>query len=144
MDLQEQIAIQASPTRVFAYLNQVEKRTEYIPMLEEVILLDAPPIRKGSRYIEVATIAGQNLKTTYEVVEWEKDRKVRVKTIKSIFPIEASMELSPHQHGTVVQLSLAFTLKGMYRLAAPLVRGVVQQQAVAILGKLKERLEMAG
>ena len=141
LDLQERIVIQASPEKVFDYLNQVEKRAEYIPMLEEVILLDPPPIRSGSRYIEVATIAGQDLKTTYQVVEWVQDKKIRVKTIKSIFPIEASMELVPREQETVVQLSLTFTLKGVYRLAAPIVRGIVQQQAAAILGKLKERLE---
>lgn len=141
MDLQEQIAIQASRDRVFSYLNQVEKRTEYIPMLDEVILLDPPPIRLGSRYIEVATIAGRDLKTTYQVIEWEQDRRVKVQTIKSIFPIAAEMDLSEDNGQTIVQLRLTFTLKGIYRLGAPIVRGIVQQQAEEILRKLKKNIE---
>ena len=141
MDLQEQIAIQASRDRVFSYLNQVEKRTEYIPMLDEVILLDPPPIRLGSRYIEVATIAGRDLKTTYQVIEWEQDRRVKVRTIKSIFPIAAEMDLSEDNGQTIVQLRLTFTLKGIYRLGAPIVRGIVQQQAEEILRKLKKNIE---
>ncbi|MBX2874834.1 MAG: SRPBCC family protein [Saprospiraceae bacterium] len=141
MDLQEQIAIKASRNRVFTYLNQVEKRSEYIPMLDEVILLDPPPIRLGSRYIEVATIAGRDLKTTYQVIEWEQDQRVKVKTIKSIFPIAAAMELIEQGGYTIVKLQLSFTLKGIYRLGAPIVRGIVQQQAVDILRKLKKNIE---
>lgn len=141
MDLQERITIKADPNRVFTYLNQVEKRTEYIPMLDEVILLDPPPIRLGSRYIEVATIAGRDLKTTYQVIEWEQDKRVKVQTIKSIFPIAAEMNLSESNGQTIVQLQLTFTLKGIYRLGAPIVRGIVQQQAEDILRKLKKNIE---
>lgn len=141
MDLQERITIKADRNRVFTYLNQVEKRTEYIPMLDEVILLDPPPIQLGSRYIEVATIAGRDLKTTYQVIEWEKDKRVKVQTIKSIFPIAAEMNLSESNGQTIVQLQLTFTLKGIYRLGAPIVRGIVQQQAEDILRKLKKNIE---
>ena len=141
MDLQERITIKADKNRVFSYLNQVEKRTEYIPMLDEVIPIDSPPIRLGSRYIEVATIAGRDLKTTYQVIEWEQDKRVKVKTIKSIFPITAEMELSESEGHTIVQLQLTFTLKGIYRLGAPIIRGIVQQQAVDILRKLKKNIE---
>lgn len=141
MDLQERIAITAVAKTVFAYLNEVEKRTEYIPMLDEVILLDPPPIRLGSRYVEVATIAGRDLKTTYQVIEWEENRKVKVKTIKSIFPIVAEMELQEEGAQTIVLLRLSFILKGIYRLAAPIVRGIVQQQAKDILLKLKQNIE---
>lgn len=141
MDLQERIAIAADAKTVFAYLNEVERRTEYIPMLDEIILLDPPPIRLGSRYIEVATIAGRDLKTTYQVIEWEENRKVKVKTIKSIFPIVAEMGLSEEGGQTSVQLRLSIILKGIYRLAAPIVRGIVQQQAKDILQKLKQNIE---
>lgn len=141
MDLQERIAIAADAKTVFAYLNEVEKRTAYIPMLDEIILLDSPPIRLGSRYIEVATIAGQDLKTTYQVIEWEENRKIKVKTIKSIFPIVAEMVLEEESAQTSVQLRLSFILKGIYRLAAPIVRGIVQQQAKDILQKLKQNIE---
>lgn len=141
MELQEDILIQAPVETVFAYLNQVDQRTNYIPMLSEVIMLDAPPIKVGSRYIEVATIAGQDLKTTYQVVAWEEDRYIKVKTIKSVFPIQAEMKLNPIDGGTHISLALSFTLKGMYRLAAPLIRGIVQQQANDILDRLKKILE---
>ena len=110
-------------------------------MLDEVILLDPPPIRLGSRYIEVATIAGRDLKTTYQVIEWEQDKRVKVQTIKSIFPIAAEMNLSESNGQTIVQLQLTFTLKGIYRLGAPIVRGIVQQQAEDILRKLKKNIE---
>ena len=110
-------------------------------MLEEVILLDDPPIQLGSRYIEIATIAGRKLKTTYEVIELIKDKKVSVKTIKSVFPIQADIELLEKGATTMVTLRLNFELKGLYSLAAPVIKGIVQQQAQDILGRLKKILE---
>ena len=68
MVVKEKIRINAAPEQVFSYMMEVQNRTQYIPMLEEVILLDDPPLQQGSRYIEVASIAGQDLKTTYQVL----------------------------------------------------------------------------
>jgi len=141
LELQEDILIKAPIEKVFAYLNLVDQRTNYIPMLSEVIMLDEPPIQVGSRYIEVATIAGQDLKTTYQVVEWEENRYIKVKTIQSVFPIQAEMILNANGANTNIELALTFTLKGMYRLATPLIRGIVQQQASEILDRLKKILE---
>jgi hypothetical protein len=42
-----------------------------------------------------------------------------------------------------VQLSLDFELKGLYKLGAPVVKGIVEQQAKDVLRRLKGRLEKA-
>ena len=126
---------------MFTYLNQVENRKDYIPLLEEVILLQEPPIRVGTQYVEVSTIARQPLKTTYEVVELEPPKKIRVRTVKSVFPIEVLLQLEKTTKGTKASINLTFTLKGIYKLAAPLVEGIVQKQAQDILQRLKNICE---
>ena len=137
----ERIFIKARPATVFAYLSEVQNRSDYIPMLDEIILLDDPPIQVGSRYIEVANIAGRQLKTTYQVTEMTKDRRVRVKTLKSVFPIQVQIDLEEEGDQTLVGLQLDFELKGIYKLGAPIVKGIVQQQAQDILQRLKRILE---
>ena len=142
MLITESIQIQQLPAQVFEYLLQIQNRTKIIPLLEDIILLDPLPITVGSRYIEVSTIAGQSLKTTYEVVEVIQNEQIRVKTVKSIFPIAVMLRLNPAgSTETVVEITLDFTLKGLYRLAAPVVQGIVKQQAREILLNLKGQLE---
>lgn len=141
MKVQENITIQASEEEIFVYMMEVKNRTAFIPMLEEVILLDEPPMQVGSKYIEVASIAGQNLKTTYEITGLENNKMIQVKTTESVFPIAVDLYLKPNFSATTVLIQLDFTLKGVYRLASPLIKGIVQQQAKDILRRLKEILE---
>ncbi|MFK7981860.1 MAG: SRPBCC family protein [Saprospiraceae bacterium] len=141
MTAQQNIFIKASPSKIFAYLMDVNNRTAYIPALEEVILLDKGPIRKGSKYIEVANIAGRKLKTTYEVIEFEENKHTAAKTLKSIFPIRADLDLEGVKGGTNLIISLNFQLKGIFKFGASVVKGIVNQQARGILEKIKTNLE---
>lgn len=141
MQIQEQTFIQADRQVIFEYMNDIRNRPAYIPMLEKVILLEEGPIQVGSQYIEVATIAGRELKTTYQVMELDAPEKIRVQTVKSVFPIEATLLFEAQELGTLLTMQLNFTLKGIYKLGAPVVRGIVQQQAKDILGRLKNTFE---
>ena len=141
MNLQEKITIHCPADRVFAYLKEMTNRSDYIPLLEEVILLDDPPLQLGSRYIEVSTIAGRKLRTTYQVTEYEENRKISVQTRKSVFPIQVQLNLIGEGDSTIVRIQLEFELSGIYRLAAPLIGGIVRKQAQDILLRLKQRLE---
>lgn len=141
MTAQQSILIKANPSTIFTYLMDVNNRKSYIPALEEVILLDELPIRKGSRYVEVANIAGRRLKTTYQVIEYEENKHTAAKTLKSIFPIRADLDLTAVNGGTELTISLNFQLKGIFRLGASVVKGIVEQQARGILEKIKANLE---
>lgn len=143
MQIQEQTIIQADRQVIFDYMNEINNRPTYIPMLEKVILLDDAPIQMGSRYVEVATIAGRELKTTYQVMELNTPEKIRVQTIKSVFPIEAILLFEERGPDTLLTMQLNFTLNGIYKLGAPVVRGIVQQQAKDILGRLKGIFEQS-
>ena len=139
VELQEKIEIQLLAVKVFSYMMEVENRRDYIPMLEEVILLDPLPLQLGSRYTEVSTIAGRKLRTTYQVVDFKENRKIGVRTIESVFPILVDISLLPLEdsNSTVMKLQMKFELTGLFKLAAPLIKGIVQQQARDILYKVK-------
>ncbi len=141
MTAQQSIFIKATPAIIFAYLIDVKNRKSYIPALEEVIMLDEPPIQKGSRYIEVANIAGRKLKTTYQVIEYEENKHTAAMTLKSIFPIRADFDLEAVNGGTNLMISLNFQLKGIFKLGSSVVKGIVDQQARGILEKIKHNLE---
>jgi len=141
MKVQESIVIKASRERIFSYLMNVENRVDYIPALENVIMLDEGPIGVGSKYIEVAEIAGRKLKTTYEVIEFEKNTHTAAQTIKSIFPIRADLDLIEKQGYTSLVITLTFQLSGIFKLASKIVEGIVTQQATGILKRIKRNVE---
>lgn len=141
MTAEQSIFINATPKKIFTYLIDVKNRKAYIPALEEVIMLDEGPIRKGSRYIEIANIAGRKLETTYQVIAFEENKHTSAKTLKSIFPIQADLDLEKVKGGTNLTISLNFKLSGIFRLGSSVVKGIVNQQASSILEKIKQNIE---
>ena len=141
MTTQHQILIQASSEAIFSYLMEVNNRPSYIPALEKVILLDEPPIRNGSRYIEVANIGGRKLETTYQVIEYIENKQITAKTLKSVFPIQATLAVKSAPGATTLMIRLDFQLKGIFRLASPIVMEIVDQQAINILKNVKIEME---
>ena len=141
MNVQESIEIKSTPKKIFAYLVNVDNRKDYIPALEEVIMLDPTPIQRGSRYIEVAEIAGRRLETTYQVIKFEENKLISAKTLKSIFPIQADLILEKKGKGSILKINLDFQLKGIFKLGSGIVKGIVALQAKSILEKLQQNLE---
>lgn len=141
MNVEQSIIINAAINDIFEYLLEVENRKDYVPALEEVVLLDPLPIRLGSRYIEVANIAGRRLETTYQVIAFEKNKLLSAKTLKSVFPIQADLFLLERNGACELKINLTFKLKGVFKLASGVVSGIVGQQARGILEKVKFNLE---
>ncbi len=141
MEVRQSISIRASAEDVFNYLIDPDNRREYIPLLEEVIMLDPLPIKEGSRYIEVATIAGRKLRTSYQVIRYEPNELISAKTIKSIFPIQVELTLNNKNDHSILSINLELKLAGFFRLASGVVKRIVDQQAIEILKKIKQNLE---
>ncbi|MFK7775937.1 MAG: SRPBCC family protein [Saprospiraceae bacterium] len=141
MTTQQSISIEATTNSVFDYLVNVENRKDYIPALEKVVMLDPLPIQLGSRYIEVAKIAGRRLETTYQVINFEKNKRLSAKTIESIFPIQADLSLEKNGKGCELRINLNFKLTGVFRMASGVIKGIVNQQAKDILQKVKTNIE---
>lgn len=141
MEVTQSRKIQADPVQVYDYLMDIEKRKQFIPALDEVVLLDPLPIQEGSRYIEISTIAGRPINTTYLITKLEKGKFIGARTIKSVFPIESSLTLDDSSGSTHLTIHLSFKLTGLYKLAAGLIRGIVNQQAIEILNRIKRNVE---
>lgn len=141
MKVEEFIQIKATSEIIFSYLIDIKNRKDYIPALEEVVMLDPLPIQKGSRYIEIAEIAGRRLETTYQVIKFEENKLISAKTLKSIFPIQADLILEKKGTGSLLKINLDFQLKGVFRLASGIVKGIVALQARSILEKVQQNLE---
>lgn len=137
------ILVDASPSKIYAFLMDVDNRSKYIPQLKEIILIDPLPFKEGSKYIEVASIAGRSLRTTYQITVLVKDQIISARTVKSIFPIQVDLLLDPIESSTRLTIQLEFQLSGIFKLASNIVKGIVDDQSRGILKRIKSEMETA-
>lgn len=141
MRIGHKIRISAPSNEIFSFLMDIDNRSSYIPALDDVILLDKPPLREGSRYVEVSRIAGRSFKTTYQLTELIPGKRIGAKTLESVFPIEVRMEIQEDESGSILILFLQFELSGIYRFGKNIIRNIVDRQAREILRKIKRSIE---
>ena len=135
------IDVNAPADEIFSYLLNIDNRSKYIPQLKEVIPIDPLPFKEGSRYIEVANIAGRNLSTTYQITVLVENQIISARTVKSIFPIQVDLLLDSRGATTRLTIQLEFQLKGIFKLASGIVKGIVDDQSRGILSRIKSELE---
>lgn len=140
MTTQQSIFIEAKLPVVFEYLIVIENRKDYIPALEKVIMLNTSSIQLGSQFIEVSKIAGRRLETTYEVIGFEKNKRISAKAIESVFPIQADLLVAENGKGCDLTINLNFKLTGVFRMASGVVKGIVNQQAKDILKNIRDNI----
>ena len=141
MTVQQSILIDRPVAEVFAYLQNMDHRANYVPNLQSVELLTDGPLRLGSRFIETISVAGRTVPMTYEVVGFEENAWTQVETSDGPFPISADLRLRPDGQKTHLAVVLDATLKGIFRLGAPMVKKAVEQQAATMLKNIKHQLE---
>lgn len=135
------IEVNAPTNEIFTYLLDINNRSKYIPQLKEVIPIDPLPFKEGSRYIEVATIAGRELKTTYQITVLLENQIISARTVESIFPIQVDLLLQDHGNSTTLIIQLEFQLKGIFKLGSKFVKRIVDDQSIGILNRIKSEFE---
>ena len=135
------IEVSAPADEIFTYLLDINNRSKYIPQLKEVIPIDPLPFKEGSKYIEVATIAGLELRTTYQITVLVKNQMIRARTVESIFPIQVDLLLEPIDGITRLTIQLEFQLKGIFKLGSKVVKRIVDEQSRGILTRIQTELE---
>ena len=141
MNIQEYIQINASASTIFKYLVDVDNRVDYVPALKEVVMIDPLPIKEGTRYIEKATIGGRELSTTYKVTHYTEDKRLSATTEKSVFPISVDLLIDEKEGDCLLLINMNLQLSGIFKIASPIVKGIVANQARGILNRLKINIE---
>lgn len=141
MTINEHILINAGRADVFAYVRDPMNRMEVIPLLERVDLEGDGTFGPGSRYTEIATIAGRRLETTYVVVAFRENEQISVATVKSVFPIRVDMQLQDAPGGTVIDIAIQLRLRGIFKIASPIIRSIVEGQTREVLNRIRQKME---
>ncbi|MEO1435357.1 MAG: SRPBCC family protein [Bacteroidota bacterium] len=124
----------------FEYLSDYRNRTQFIPFIDTVRLESAQTVGVGTQYTEIATVLGQDLATTYEVIEYESPNRIVVKALNAPFPIQSTVILESKGEHTLVKIDLDLELKGFLRIGRPLIRNFIRSELSKILKAIREEI----
>ena len=127
---------------MFPYLVEGEKRLEWMGVLTESEQLTDGAAKVGSRWRDVFEDRGQRVELEAELVEYEPNRRLRVRLANRSFHSTSTQELAEGEGWTRVSTVIETEYKTLAaRLAGRLVTRHAQQQLEADLASLKELLE---
>ena len=120
------IEIEASPEKVFAFINDMEKMNELSKGFSEGEYTSKGPIGVGTTMHYVGKAGGSQAEFDMEITEFEKNKKISMRTIgASKFKMHGSHTLEPTAKGT----KLTFTME--YELPS------------SVLGKIVDKLKVS-
>lgn len=144
MEVTASIEIDRPAGEVFGYLADMENNPKWQNGQERCTWTSEPPLRLGSTYDQEARFLGKQIVSSFEVVEFEADRTIRIKTTGGTMPIDVTRTVSPSGEGSCsVSAIVRGDAPGVMRLLGPLMKVIVGRSVRQDYGRLKVLLESA-
>ncbi len=124
-----------------AFLNDLNNHSQWVSGSIEMRRQTEGPLQVGSKYTDVRQMLGQRLESTVEVTELVPNQKRSFKTTEGPIPAKATMTFEPLEGGTRVGYTFEGEMKGVFRLADPILARMIQRQIEADYANLKDLLE---
>jgi uncharacterized protein YndB with AHSA1/START domain len=134
------ITIARSAAEVFAFLAQFENVPRWNDAIVETRKVSSDPVGVGSRYVQTRRLPTRNTET-FEVTEYEPDRKLSIRGTFGPFPGRATYALEPVGNATRLTNAVNLDPSGLLSVVAPVATFRVKAAVVANLGNLKQILE---
>lgn len=145
MRFEREIEVAGDPGDVFAYLADFENTAEWDPGIESARRLTAPPTAVGSRFELVALFRGRRQRLEYVVTELDPGRRIalRGEGEKALSEDAISVSAAGAEGRTRVRFEADFRLKGLRRVAEPLIRPLLERMGDEALAELQTTLARA-
>jgi uncharacterized protein YndB with AHSA1/START domain len=137
------VTINCPPADVFAYLAQFENVPRWNYAISETRKTSTGPVGVGSRYRQTRTLPTRS-EETFEVTEFEPDRRLSIRGDLGPFHGDVSYLLAPAASGTALTNTMNLRPSGPLRLIAPLAAYRVRAAVATNLDTLRQILETSG
>jgi uncharacterized membrane protein len=143
IEVTSEVTIDRPADEVFAFLADAENNPTWQRGMQRCQWTTTPPIREGSIYKQEARMLGKAITSTFEVVELEPGRRITIRTIESTFPIKVTRSVEPTGEATcIARAHVTGDPSGVFKLAAPLMRKMVERSVRGDYRQLKQLLEV--
>jgi uncharacterized membrane protein len=135
------VQIERPSDEVFAFISNFENNPKWQSGQLEAKFTSEGPLRVGSTYDQVAKFLGRKIVSTFEVLEYEPNCKVKASSSSGSFPITFTRMVEPQEKGTEVRAIIEGDASGFFKLAEPLLKRMVQNSVDSDYQNLKRILE---
>lgn len=127
---------------VFEYLADMTNNPHWQRGMQSCEWTSDAPLGVGSTYDQVATFLGKEIRSSFEVTEFEPGRKIRIATTSGAMPIDVTrMVEGAGDEKCRVTAIVRGDPSGLFRIAAPLMRAMVGRSVRQDYRRLQELLE---
>jgi len=143
MNDRQNVFINRATEEIFAYTSDIENMVDWSSVIISTRKISPGEIHLGARVRSTIRFLGKWLDITFEVVEFEPNRYLTLKSIAGVTHCLFSYQFEPAEGGgTIVSLGtiIHFTV-GILDLAEPVVTNVIRRQLEHDLLTLKDILE---
>ncbi len=141
MKITSERVINCEPSVVFEYISNFENNPIWQGGMIEASFTSTGPLGEGSTYDQVATFLGKKIITSFVVSRFERNRCIQIQSIRSTFPIKVTRSVERAEGGTLVSAFVEGDPGGIFKLAKPLLKRMVQRSVVNDYANLKTILE---
>jgi uncharacterized protein YndB with AHSA1/START domain len=137
------VDIARNPSQVFDYIADATHLPEWQPDVRQAAFDQPTAVRVGTRGKEVRHVRGADRAVSWEVIDYDPQRRYAVRGIDGPVRARVTMDLTPNIDGTGTHLAygIAFEGHGIGKLIAPLARKGAGKDLAATLERLRRRLE---
>lgn len=135
------VVVDGPRDKVFAFISNFENNPRWQSGMQEAKFTSAGSLRVGSTYTQVAKFLGRRVESTFEVIEYEPNHRVKATSISGSFPITFTRIVEPLDKATKVTAIIEGDASGFFKLAEPLLARMVQKSVDADYARLKDLLE---
>lgn len=145
IEIEAGIDVDRSSDEVFAFLSDMSQNPKWQKGMRECRWTSEPPLRVGSTYDQVARFLGKEIVSSFEVTELDPGRRIRIRTTSGTMPIDVTREVQPvDDNRSEVRVVVTGDPTGVFRLASPMMRWLVERSVARDYRRLKELLEGMG
>jgi uncharacterized protein YndB with AHSA1/START domain len=129
---------------VFKFATHPENEPLWNTGMQESEITSEGPLGVGTKVRSVSRVLGRTVESTWEVTEYEVNRKKAVKSTSGPIPFEAASVFESVEGGTKLTFTIQAEGVGIYRVITPVIVRMGKRQTENSFANLKELLETQG
>ena len=140
-DVRVETVVAQPRTMVARYMTDWRNEPVWMKAISESQLVTAEPFGVGARVRRVASFLGKRVEYVNEVVEYDPDARLVMRSVEAPFPMTVTYEFEDADRGTRIRIRAQGDAGCFYRLAAPILSLAVRRAIEKDLANVKKALE---
>lgn len=141
IQLERSVLIERPVEDVFSFVSNFENESKWCEEVVRTQKTSEGPIGVASTFTDHVEFMGRTIESSYEVVAYEPNRAVTIKTSSGPVPFVATYSFDGADGVTKLAILAEAEPGGFFRLATPIIRRQLDKQWERNLANLKQLLE---